>query len=114
MEIQTIIDNKCGYKFNEVAEKLTEYWKKNGIKANKKSIVVIFSNDWNFVKNISLKQAKAFIINVTENLSEQHVINTLKFVSDICYLKTDVNLITTRIVKAYNRANLMQKRSVGL
>lgn len=112
MEIKTIIDSKCGYKFNQVAENLLNYWKENKIKANKKNIIVVFSNDWNFVKESALKCPKAFLINITENLSEQHVINTLKFVSDICYLKTDVNLITTRIIKAYNRCNLEQRRGV--
>ena len=102
-----IVDEKCKNRFNTAKEKLIDYCKKENVRIYKENIIIVFSNDSEFVKNIALSiSKKCAIINVTENLSEQHIINTLKYVIDICYLKTDVNLIATRIIKAYNRSNL--------
>lgn len=105
MDIRIIVDKKSELSMNAAAEKLKKHCKSNSIKTYNKDITVVFSNDHNFVKDTVIKLPKnVVVVNVTENLSEQHIINTLKHVSDICYLKTDVNVITTRIINAYNRS----------
>ena len=104
MEINIIVDKQSELRMREAADKLETYCKRNNIKAYNKDITVVFSNDHNFVKELAMKlQKKSIVVNVTENLSEQHVINVLKYVSDICYLKTDVNVIAARIICAYNK-----------
>ena len=104
MDINIVIDKESELRMQNAANKLEEYCKNNNIKTYKKDIVVIFSNNHNFVRDTAMKVPKNnIIINVTENLSEQHVINVLKCVADICYLKTDVNIIAARIICAYNR-----------
>lgn len=112
MDIKIIVDKQSELRMNDAAEKLKEFCRNNNINAYNKDIIVVFSNDHIFVKEIVIKSPKnTVIVNVTENLSEQHVINVLKFVSDICYLKTDVNIIAARIISAYNknRVKLRQK-----
>lgn len=104
MDIKIVIDKESELRMQEAADKLEKYCKKNNIKIHNKDIVVVFSNNHNFIKELAMKLPKnTVIINVTENLSEQHVINVLRCASDICYLKTDVNIIATRIICAYNR-----------
>lgn len=104
MDIKIIVDKQSELRMNEAAEKLEQYCKNNNIKSQNKETVVVFSNDYNFVKDIAMKFAKnTIVINVTENLSEQHIINVIKCVSEICYLKTDVNTIATRIINTYNK-----------
>ena len=104
MNIKIIVDKQSELRMNDAAYKLEEYCKNNNIKSHNKDTVVVFSNDHNFVKDIAIKLPKnTIVINVTENLSEQHVINVLKHVSEICYLKTDVNTIATRIINTYNK-----------
>ena len=113
MDINIIVDKQSELRMRDAAEKLKECCRKSNIKSYNKEIIVVFSNDHNFVKSIILKLPKNdIVINVTENLSEQHVINVLKYVSDICYLKTDVNAITTRIINTYNKAKLKQRQFV--
>lgn len=113
MEINIIVDKQSELRMSDAADKLRQCFRKSNIKSYNKEIVVIFSNDHNFVKNTVVKCPKNnVVINVTENLSEQHVINVLKYVSDICYLKTDVNSITTRIINAYNKGKLRQRQLV--
>ena len=112
MDINIIVDKQSELRMREAADKLEAYCKKNNIKAYNKNIVVIFSNDHNFVRDMSVKLYKnSIIVNVTENLSEQHVINVLKCVSDICYLKTDVNVIAGRIICAYNKHRVNVRRN---
>lgn len=107
MGVKIIIDKQSRLRMNDAADKLEELCKSNNIKSYNKDVVVIFSNDHNFVKDTAIKFPKnTVVINVTENLSEQHVINVLKFVTDICYLKTDVNTIATRIISAYNKSRV--------
>lgn len=104
MDIKIIVDKQSELRMDDAAYKLKECCKNNNIKTYNKDITVVFSNDHNFVKDTVLRLPKnTIVVNVTENLSEQHVINVLKYVSDICYLKTDVNLIATRIINAYNK-----------
>lgn len=113
MDIEIIVDKQSEFRMNDAAEKLKRCFKNNNIKTKSKDIVVIFSNDHKFVKNVVVKLPKnTMIINVTENLSEQHVINVIKYVSDICYLKTDVNIITTRIINAYNKSKTLLRQKV--
>jgi len=114
VDIKFITDPKGGYKFEEACDKLTDYCRENRIKTNNSNLIVVFSNDWEFIKEISEKYLKPrIIINVTENLSEHHVCHTLKYVSDICYLKTDVNIIATRIIKSYNRNYNSKKERIN-
>lgn len=104
MDIKIIVDKQCELRMNDAADKLKQYCKRNNICSRDKDILVVFSNDYNFVKDTVVKLPKnVIVVNVTENLSEQHIINALKYVSDICYLKTDVNTIATRIICAYNK-----------
>ena len=111
MDIKIIVDKQSELRMNDAAEKLRECCKKSNIKSYNKEMLVIFSNDHNYIKSTVVKLPKnSIVINVTENLSEQHVINTLKYVSDICYLKTDVNVIATRIINAYNKGRLKQRQ----
>lgn len=113
MDINIIVDKQCELRMNDAAERLKECCKKSNIKIYNKEMLVIFSNDHNFIKNTVIKLPKNnLVINVTENLSEQHIINVLKYVSDICYLKTDVNVIATRIINAYNKGRLKQRQLV--
>lgn len=110
MDIKIVVDKQSELRMNDAAEKLKDYCDINNIKSYNKGIMVVFSNDHNFVRNITMKLPKnTVIINVTENLSEQHVINVLKCVTDICYLKTDVNVIAARIIRAYSK-NRVNKR----
>jgi len=112
VDINIIVDKQSELRMQDAADKLKEYCKKNNIKAYNKDITVVFSNDHNFVKELVMKlQKNNIVVNVTENLSEQHVINVLKYVADICYLKTDVNVIAARIICAYNnnRVKVRQK-----
>ena len=112
MDINVIVDKQSELRMREAADKLEKYCKCNNIKAYNKNIVVIFSNDHNFVRDTAIKLYKnSIIVNVTENLSEQHVINVLKYVSDICYLKTDVNVIASRIICAYNKHRVNTRRN---
>lgn len=107
MDINIIVDKQSVLRMNDAAERLEEYCRENNIKSYNKDILVVFSNDYNFVKDVVIKLPKnTTVINVTENLSEQHVINVLKYVSDICYLKTDVNTIATRIINTYNKGRV--------
>lgn len=111
MDINIIVDKQSELRMNDAAERLKECCKKSNIKSYNKGISVIFSNDHNFIKSTVVKLPKnSIVINVTENLSEQHIINVLKYVSDICYLKTDVNAIATRIINAYNKGRLKQRQ----
>lgn len=104
MDIKIIVDKQSELRMNDAADNLRQCCENNGIKTYNKDITVVFSNDHNFVKDTVVRLPKnVVVVNVTENLSEQHIINTLKHVSDICYLKTDVNVIATRIINAYNR-----------
>jgi len=104
VDIKIIVDKQSELRMNDAADRLRQCCKNNGIKTYNKDITVVFSNDCNFVKDTVVKLPKnVVVVNVTENLSEQHIINTLKYVSDICYLKTDVDVIATRIINAYNR-----------
>ena len=104
MDINIIVDKQSELRMRDAADKLELYCKRNNIKSYNKSIIVIFSNNHNFVRETVNEACKSsIIVNVTENLSEQHVINTLKYVSDICYLKSDVNIIASRIICAYNK-----------
>ena len=113
MNIQIIIDKQSELRMNEAADKLREHLRNNKIKAYDKDIIVIFSNDCNFVKDTRAKLPKtSIVVNVTENLSEQHVINVVSCVADICYLKTDVNMIATRIINAYNKTKLKSRRGI--
>lgn len=110
MEINVVVDKSCGYKATEAAEKLKEHCKRNKINIRYDDLLIVISNDWEFVKKICKKYEKAKMkINITENFSEQHIINSLKYVHDICYLKSDVNLITTRIMKAYKMRYLRKR-----
>ena len=107
MDIKIIVDKQSELRMNDAADKLKECCRNNAIKTHNKDILVIFSNNYNFVKEAVTKFPKNITaINVTENLSEQHVINVLKYVTDICYLKTDVNTIATRIINAYNKSKV--------
>lgn len=107
MDIKIVIDKQSEFRMNEAAEKLERYCKTCGIKTYNKEILVVFSNDHKFVKEVAKNVPKnVLVINITENLSEQHIINVIKYVSDICLLKSDVNLIATRIINAYNKANI--------
>ena len=104
MDIKIIVDKQSELRMNDAAEKLEEYCKSNSIKLCSKDALVVFSNDHNFVKDTVIKSPKnILVINVTENLSEQHIINVLKYATDICYLKTDVNIIAARIINTYNK-----------
>lgn len=104
MDIKIIVDKQSELRMNDAADRLRQWCACNGIKTYNRDITVVFSNDHNFVKDTVVRLPKnVVVVNVTENLSEQHIINTLKHVSDICYLKTDVNVIATRIINAYNR-----------
>lgn len=54
---------------------------------------------------------------ITENLSSNYLIDSLKFVNDICYAKNDIELISNRIVSSYNKqtrdsVNKNKRRSV--
>ncbi len=107
MNIKIIVDKQSELRMSDAASKLKERCRSNNIKAYNKEILVVFSNDYNFIKDTVSKLPKdTIVINVTENLSEQHVINALKYAADICYLKTDVNTITTRIINAYNKSRI--------
>lgn len=113
MDIKMIVDKQSELKMQEAAEKLEQYCKTNNIKTYNKDVLIVFSNDYNFVKETTLKLPKnSIVINVTENLSEHHVINVLKYVSDICYLKTDVNEIARRIISAYNKGKLKMRQKL--
>ena len=113
MDIKIIVDKQSELRMSDAAEKLKEYCSINNVKAYNRNILVIFSNDYSVVKEASLKvQKNTVVINVTENLSEQHVINVLKYVTDICYLKSDVNVIATRIIKAYNKDKMRLRQNV--
>ena len=104
MDVKIIVDKQSELRMNDAADRLRKCCKSNEIKTYNKDITVVFSNDHNFVKDTVVRLPKnVVVVNVTENLSEQHIINTLKHVSDICYLKTDVNVIMARIINAYNR-----------
>ena len=104
MDIKIIVDKESELRMNQAAERLEEHLKKNKIKSLNKDIIVVFSNSHEFIEEIVVRlPINTVVINITENLSEQHIINTLKCVSDICYLKTDVNTIASRIINAYNR-----------
>ena len=113
MDIKIIVDKQSEFRMSDAANRLREYCNVNNIKAYNKNILVVFSNDHNVVKDIVLKTPnKSVVINVTENLSEQHVINVLKYVADICYLKSDVNIIATRIINAYNKDKTRMRQRV--
>lgn len=104
MNIRIILDQQSKLRMTEPAENLERYCKTNNIKSYNKDVVVVFSNDHNFVKSTAVELPKnSIVINVTENLSEQHVINVLKYASEICYLKSDVSIIATRIINTYNK-----------
>lgn len=104
MDIKIIVDRESELRMNQAAERLEDHLKKNKIKSLNKDIIVIFSNSHEFIEELVIKlPPNTIAINITENLSEQHIINTLKYVSDICYLKTDVTTIASRIITAYNR-----------
>lgn len=104
MDTNIIVDKQCGYNFIVAAENLINYCRKNKIFLNKTDLLIIFSNNWEFIRSEKMKVPKKCIaINITENLSEQHVINTLRYVTDICYLKSDVSDIAVRIIKSYTR-----------
>ena len=104
VDIKIIVDKQSELRMKDAADRLRNCCKNNAIKVYNKDITVVFSNDHNFVKDTVARLPKnVVVVNVTENLSEQHIINALKYVSDICYLKTDVNIIATRIINAYNR-----------
>lgn len=112
MDIKIIIDKQSELRMKDAAEKLSKYFSINNVKAYNKEVLIVFSNNHNFVRDVVVKLPKnTIVINVTENLSEQHVINVLKYVADICYLKTDVNVIATRIIRAYtrNKERIVQK-----
>ena len=113
MDIKIIVDKQSELRMNDAADRLKKCCQNNGIKAYNKDIAVVFSNDHNFVKDTVVRFPKNMVVvNVTENLSEQHIINTLKHVADICYLKTDVNVIATRIINAYNRNRMRVRQRV--
>lgn len=113
MDIKIIVDKQSELRMSDAAEKLRQCCKTNNIKSYNKDMLVVFSNDHNFVKDVVLKSPKnTVVINVTENLSEQHIINVLKHVADICLLKTDVNSIATRIINAYNKSSVRRGQTV--
>lgn len=113
MDIKIIVDKQSELRMSDAAEKLSQCCKDNNVKSYNKDMLVIFSNDHNFVKDTVLKSPRnTVVINVTENLSEQHVINVLKHVADICYLKTDVNSIATRIINAYNKNRVRRGQAI--
>lgn len=111
MDIKVIVDKESEFRMRQAADALEEYCQKNRIKAYGTDMIVIFSNNHNFVKEVVEKYPKmTSAINVTENLSEQHVINVLRYVADVCYLKSDANIIAARIINACNR-NRQRKRA---
>ena len=113
MDIKIIVDKQSELRMSEAAEKLRQCCKNNNIKSYNKDMLVVFSNDHKFVKDIVVKSPRnTIVINVTENLSEQHIINVLKYVADICLLKTDVNSIATRIINAYNKSRVKKGQTV--
>ena len=102
MDTRIIIDKEQKNRFCEAADKFDTYCRKN--KITLKNILVIFSNNVNFIKEVAENIPKGtVVINVTENLSEQHIIGSLKYVADICFLRNDVNTIVSRIIKVSNQ-----------
>lgn len=105
MDTRIIIDKENKVRFYEAADKFNLYCKEK--KLQLKNVLVIFSNNSNFIKNTVRDLPKnTIIINVTENLSEQHIIASLKYVTDICYLKNDINMIVSRIIKVSNTSKM--------
>ena len=105
------LDEQCGYNFNEAIEKYKIYC--NNKKSNKSNVglIIVFSNNFEFIKGIRKMFPKPnVVINITENLSEYHVSNSLKYVSDICYLKSDVKTVVDRIMKTYSRICLKEMK----
>ena len=101
MDIKVFLDKQCGANFKSKIEEYKKYLGKNKYKTN---LIIVFSNNFEFVKDICKKYPKPnVVVNITENLSEYHMSNTLKYVSDICYFKTDVKKVVKRILKTYER-----------
>lgn len=113
MDKVIIVDKNSGYKYEQAKEKLEKYCKNKNINIQRKNILIVYSNSHEFVKEISIKTPNTYmIVNVTENLSEQHICKTLKYVCDICYLYSDESLIVKRIMKLYE--NKMCKRKLNV
>ena len=109
MDIKVYIDSQCGDNFKRQMDEYKKLFNKNNDRPNK--LVVVFSNNFDFVKGVCKMYPKPnIVINVTENLSEYHMANTLKYVSDICYFKSDVKTVVSRIMKTY--ARLIKKGNV--
>ena len=104
MDIKVYIDNQCGYNFKADTEKYNEIYEKGKRINGKNKLIIVFSNNLDFVKGICKMYPKpSVVINITENLSEYHVSNVLKYVSDICYFNTNVEIIVNKILKTYMR-----------
>ena len=87
------VDEQCGYNFNEqpdIYKKRCKMYKTN----SKQKLVIVFSNNFEFIKGICKMYPKPnIVINITENLSEYHMANTLKYVSDVGYFKSGINTL---------------------
>ena len=104
MDVKVYIDSQCGYNFKEQINEYKKHWESIEEPLNKSKLVIVFSNNFEFIKGICKMYPKPnVVINITENLSEYHMANTLKYVSDICYFKSDVKTVVSRIMNTYKR-----------
>ena len=80
MNIKVFIDEQCGYNFWNKIDKYEKEIKESHKDKNKQKLIIVFSNNFQYVKEICRIYPKPnVVINITENLSEYHVSNSLKY-----------------------------------
>lgn len=90
-----------------IAEKVYIYEElQSNLNMQETNLYLVISNDIRFVKDLKGVVDKCkIVIHITNNLSANHIIDSLKYVSDICYANLGMDSLVSRIVTSYNRQN---------
>lgn len=105
MNIYIAIDKHEFNKFKPVAGEIADKIERENIARPKSikeynkgrgDICMLFSNRIKYIEDFA-KNTPCEIINVTDNLTSEHIVAALKYVKDIYYLKADVNTIIARL-----------------
>lgn len=68
-------------------------------KNQKYDILVIFSDDINFIQgNLKLIENEENIVVITDNLSSSYIIECIKITPNLCYAGNDINVIAKKVL----------------
>ena len=120
----TFVFDKNNKRFNEMFKKIKEtieekhksykacYYNKcdsAGHLANHGVCIYIFNDIKDLAKNANNIKIKLPTILLTENILSGFILDALRYVNDICYMKNDVEVIVHRIINSYKKQRLEEK-----